>query len=372
MRAMGIEKGKITGQQLMFLAAGFIQGSVLLILFTAGLTKHDTWLVVLSGLAVTVPFILSYAALAKRFPGMNLAQINDAVYGKIIGKTISLYYSFFFLMTLSLNIRDLGDFYTTFLMPETPLMFFLIVFAATCAYAVSRGIEVLARVSHLFVIVAFGIVISTFLLLLNRMDFSNFLPVFDMPFKTFIQGTHIISAIPFGELVVILTITAALNDTRHAVKNIMLGLLLGAATLLVIAVRNTAVLGNTETILISPSFQATRLIDFGSIFTRMDILMGVGQTVVLFLKCSMFYYALVVSISQLLGLKTYIPLVLPLGGIAVILSATIFHSTVEHTTITQNTGIIYLIPLLYVFPPLTLLIAGLRKLPGRKGGKREC
>jgi spore germination protein KB len=87
---MSIEKGRISSQQLLFLIAGFVQGSVLLIDFTVGITEHQTWMVILAGLAVTAPVIFSYVALAKMFPGMNLVQINDMVYGRFLGKVLSM------------------------------------------------------------------------------------------------------------------------------------------------------------------------------------------------------------------------------------------------------------------------------------------
>jgi len=61
--------------------------------------------------------------------------------------------------------------------------------------------------------------------------------------------------------------------------------------------------------------------------------------------------------------KVIQPLVLPVVGIEVIIAATVFQSPVDHAEITQNAGIIYSAPLIYVLPPLTLLIAKIRGLP---------
>jgi len=294
---MSIEKGKISNQQLLFLIAGFVLGSALLIDFTVGLTEQQTWMVLLAGLVITAPVILSYVVLAKRFPGMNLVQINDMVYGRFLGKVISIYYIFFFSMTLSFNIRDVGELYITFLMQDTPFIFFLIVFTATCAYAVIKGIEVLARISHLFVVSGMFVIISTFTLLIDQMDFSNFLPIFELPLIKLFQGIHIVSVIPYGETVVFLMIMGCLNKTDHAVKKTFSGLLIGAVSLLIVAVRNTAVLGRTQTIWTSTSFQSIRLINIGTVLTRMDFLIGIAQTILIFFKCSLFFYAWVVALS---------------------------------------------------------------------------
>jgi spore germination protein KB len=367
---MSIEKGKISSQQLLFLIAGFVQGSVLLIDFAVGITEHQTWMVILAGMAITAPVVLSCVVLAKRFHGMNLVQINDLVYGRFLGKVVSVYYIFFFLMTLSFNIRDVGELYTTFLMPDIPFIFLLVVFTAICAYAVAKGIEVLARISHLIVAIGIFVIISTFILLVDQMDFSNFLPLFELPSIRILQGIHIMSAIPFGEAVVFLMIMGCLNNTEHAVKNTFWGLLIGAASLLIVSVRNTAVLGITQTIWTSTSFQSIRLIDIGTVLTRMDFLIGIAQTILIFLKCSLFFYASAAAISQLFGLKSYLPLVLPLAGIEVIVAATVYQSPVDHAMITQNAGIIYSAPLIFFIPPLSLLIAKIRGLPKLERGKQ--
>jgi len=360
---MSIEKGKISSLQLLFLVAGFVQGSILLQDFTIGITERQTWMVLLASLAVTAPFIFFYAALAKRFPSMNMIQINDIVYGRFLGKAVSIYYIFFLLMTLSFNIRDVGDLYKTFLMPDTPIIFLLAVFAAVCAYAVFKGIEVIARVGHLFVFVAIFAVTSTFILLIRNMDFENFLPLFDLPLVKIFHGIHIISSIPFGEAIIFLMIFASLDKTEYMVKNTLYGLVIGGLTLLLASVRNTAVLGNTQTIWTSPSFQSTRLIDIGTVLTRMDFLVGIAQTMLIFMKCILFFYALTVALSQLFGLKSYLPLILPLAGIEVIIAATVYQSPVDHAAITLNAGIMYTVPLMFIIPPLSLLIAKIRGLP---------
>jgi len=366
---MRIEKGNICNMQLLFLITGFVQSSISLIDFTVVITEHQTWMVILAGLVIATPFILSYVALAKRFPGMNLIQINDAVYGRFLGKVISVYYIFFLMMTLSFNILDVGELYATFLMPDTPFIYLLIFFTATCAYAVTKGLEVLARVSHLFVVVGIIVPVSTFLLLIDQMDFSNFLPFFELPLIRVFHGIHIMLSIPFGETIVFLMIMGSVNKTEGMVKNTLTGLLIGTSSLLIAAVRNTAVLGNTEAIWTSPSFQSTRLIDIGTVLTRMDFLIGIAQTVLIFFKCSLFFYALAVAVSQLFGLKSYLPLVLPLAGIEVIIAATVFQSPVDHAAITQDAGIIYSVPLMFVIPPLSLLIAKICGLPKPERGK---
>lgn len=368
---MSIGKGKISGSQLLFLVAGFIQGAVLPISYVTEMTERQTWMAILTSMGLSAPFILSYVILMKRFPGMNIVQINEKVYGRFLGSIFSIYYIFFFLMTLSFNIRDVGNFYITFLMPDTPFIFFLVVFTATCAYAVSKGIEVLARVGYLFAGTLVLVAVGTFLLQIGEIDFSNFVPFFEVPLARFAQGTHFLSAVSWGEMLVFVVIMASLNKTEHAVKNTLLGAAIGGLTLIFVAIRNTGVLGETQTIWSSSSFQSVRLIDIGNVLTRMDLLIGIAQTIAIFLKCSLFYYVLAVALAQLFRLKSYFPLILPIAGIEVIIAATVFQSQIEQVIISLNSGIIYSAPLMYIVPPLTLLIAKIRSLPKAERRMRE-
>lgn len=87
-------------------------------------------------------------------------------------------------------LRATGDFLLTYIIPQTPLVVVLIMFTFVSAWAVRAGLEVIARISIIFVALTNVILISTVLLLLKDMKFTNFLPIFSIPLKDFIQGTH--------------------------------------------------------------------------------------------------------------------------------------------------------------------------------------
>ncbi len=362
---MNIEKGKISSSQLIFLIVGFIEGSTFLVYFVSNLAKHDTWLTILSGLAIIVPLGYIYALLAEKFPGFNLAQIHRIVYGRYLGTTISFFYLGYFLLILSLNIKDVGDFYINFFMRDTPIEVFSIIFTCVCAYAAWNGIEVLARITPFIVTYVSLIVTGTTFMLLPKMDFSNFLPLGELSFKNFIHSTQIIAEIPLGELIVFLPLTFALNDNKPKAKTFLSGLLLAAAFFMIVTIRNTAVLGNTEALLVSPSFQVARLINFGFL-SRLDILFAAGHTFGIFLKCSVLFYITALFLSQILELRTYLPMLFPLGCITIILGIILYPSSTAHLQSAQNVEIMYFFPLIFIFPPLSLFIAKIRNLP-KKG-----
>lgn len=367
---MRIEKGEISSTQLMFLVAGFIQGSTLIITFAFMVTKHDTWLAVLAGWAISLPFVLVYIAIAQKFPEKNLVQINDLVYGPYLGKLLSAFYIWYFLLTTGQNLRFLGDFILTYIMPETPLVVILIMFTFICAWAVRSGIEVIARCSGIFVAISLVIVVFTFVLLLKDMKFTNFLPVLETPLKDFIHATHIVVIIPFGEMYTFLMVIPYLNKIKQARSSVLMGLFIGGATLITVTVRDIAVLGITSAIMVQPSFEAVRLIDIAKILTRLEILVAIVLLVTFFVKTSVFYYATVLGTAQLFNLRSYLHLVLPMGIICIALAIMVADSTMEQAYSSSDVWLFYMTPLEILLPSLTLLIAKMRGLSEQQGGKR--
>lgn len=358
------ERSKISGSQLMLLISSSVLGSAIALSFMDTITGHDSWLTVLSGYAISIPPVLSYAFLAKRFPGMNIVQINDMVYGPYLGKLISLIYIAFFLLIFALNIRDVANFYIGLVMPETPILAYLIMLVLTCAYAVNNGLETIARINvFALILVVFSLTSTFFLLLNNNMHFTNFFPVFDISLKTYIHGTHIMAAVAFCEPVVFLMVMPYLNNYKQIVKYSFGGLSIAALIFVVTSVRNTAVLGPTALLMVSASYQAVRLINISNILTRIEFLVVIAMTAALFIKICLFYYATVSGISQLLKLRSFSTLILPIGCIAIILAITVYENEIIHSFSARNYHPILVFPIQFILPPVSLLIAALRGLP---------
>ncbi|MDJ0304806.1 MULTISPECIES: endospore germination permease [Dehalobacter] len=359
---MRLERGIISSSQLMFLVAGYVQGSVLVVAFTNVITKQYTWLVVLSGLAASVPFAMAYVALARKFPGKDLIQINHIIYGPYLGKLLSASYIWFFCSIAGFMLTYVGEIIKNYMMPETPKFIICILFAFICAWAVRNGIEILARTGVIFVMVIIIVILITFVLLLKDMELTNFLPFFDLPLKDFIQGTHIMLTLPFCEIMVFLMLIPYVNKGVEAKKSVILGLIIGGASILIDTVRNTAVLGITSTIMVSPSIESVRLIDLAEIITRLEMLVITLLLIAMFIKVTVMYYGTVLGIARLFNLRSYRPLVLPIGSIIVSLSILSFDYLTQNVDFGARSGPFFTLTF-ESLPVLTLLVAKIRKLP---------
>lgn len=367
---MRLDKGQVSGVRFMFTVTFFLQSSALLTSFLAGVTKQDSYFPVLFGIALCMPLIWLYRTIMVLFPDENFIQILKRVWGPVAGTIIGAAYVWFFITLTGLNLTDLGNFVKITVMTETPHTVLTVMCMLTAVWAVRYGIRVVTRYSALFTFVEFFIVAVTIILVVNQIKFENLLPVFDLPPIKYIQATHIIATIPFGELVVFLMIIPNVKlSNRDATKYWFLGVGMGMLTLLVVLLRDIAILGNTLHLFALPGLVTLRLVNMGEALSRMEILFAVALVMLLFFKVTFLCYISVIAIAQLTNIKYYRHLVLSVGALVIAYGLILHLDPVDHTASAQET-----VPFIWtlfeiLIPLLTLLLAKVRHSavsPGQK------
>lgn len=372
---MRLEAGKVANAQLFFMVLGMLLGSSM-ILNPAQSIGRDGWLSVLAGMVEGFFFVWVFVTLTARFQGQTLIEINDVIFGPFLGKIVSLAYLWFFLYLGGIVLRDFGDFFTAVVYTETPIIVILLPLALLCASAVRNGLEVLGRCSMFIVPIAVFFIVFDSLLLIRETELSNLLPVLDVSWKEFLAVSHGVATFPFGETVIFLMVLAFSNNQRKAGGAMYWAILAGGLLLSWIAVRNTAVLGPAASIQTYPSFPVIRFINIGEIITRMEIIIGAILLSLGFIKIAVYYYGTVLGLAQLVRLRTYLPLVLPVGAMMVFLSVLVFESNVENINFSFIIYPYYSLPFEIVLPLLSLLVAVIRGVPkennqGKQGGKSD-
>lgn len=358
---------KIGSLQWMLLIFGFVNGSVLLLSLIDAQMKHDTWLVVLGGYGLSIPFVLSYVFLSKRFPGKNLIEIHDAVYGKILGSLISAGYAGFFILLFSYNYMQIVEFYSGFVFPETNQVVLYVTVALFCSYAAKKGVFAIANVNIYAVVFWVSTLAVTFFFLLPEMDFSNLLPVFEAPPVEFAKATYTMACVTYCEILCFIFVTPYLKSAEKLGKYTVAGLGLSALLLLVVDILGSSVLGASRNIFLQSHYQAARIISIGEFLTRMELFAALAITAAMFVKISVFQFAAAKSLSTLLKLKTYTPLLLPLAAIGIVNAMVAYDSAVENMDLFKY-HVVYSLPFEFIFPPLSLLVARVRRLPRPEEG----
>lgn len=354
-----LEGGRISSRELWFMASVFLLGSSVLIP-PGTAAGRDAWAAVIAGSVGGMVVTLVYTQLGSRFPGKTFVEISHGVFGNVIGKVVSLLFVWYLVHLASLVLTNFGDFFTATVYRLTPGSVIVGALILVASYALSHGLEVLARSSIPIFFVILTIVVLDTALLLNRFDPRNLLPVLEVRPAVFAWSSLAAASFPFAETVAFLMLFPAVRDGAR-IRRAMLRA--GAAMGLIftmIAIRNSAVLGRGTTLYTYPSIQALRLVSFGGVITRAEVLVSTVLIATGFLKFAVLFYGAALGLAQTLRLSDYRAIIRPLGAVLLVMSLFNFNSVSENIRFAVLTYPIYGLFFQLALPAGALVIAGLK------------
>lgn len=367
---MASDTDRISPLQFMFTIALFIQSSSMLSSFFVPITQQASWLSVALGLVVSIPLFLIFYGLMKDYPNKNLIEINEIVFGRVGGVLMSIINIWYFTTLTTYNLRDIGQFVKQTVMVDTPVFVIMLVCLLVCAYGIYYGLRVVTRYSMVFTFLAASIFVIASILTINLWDIGNFRPLFDQPVLNYVHSTHLVTNIPFGEVVVFLMISPGVKRGKKSMFRYLLGgLLIGGLSVLLVVTRDIAVLGNTITLFSLPPFETLRMVSVTPTLNRMEILFAIVLVVLLFSKIMIMYYCSVKALAQVFKLDTYRPLILIFGALILAYSFFIHSSNIEHAAFSRLDAPVLWTLFEYLLPLSTLIVGRIRKLP-KKGLQR--
>lgn len=364
-----LEKGKISSRQLIFLIGGFIQGSVFCATFVFQVGMNDVWLSAITSFVIFTVLALIIFSLSNKFKGKTLIQINEIVFGPYAGRIVSLLYIIFFILLTAANVRIIVDQLSGAFFTETPIIVFAILGMGVTALAVRNGIETLGKLVILFFIVVSIMLLFMLILGFSKFDINYFLPVMDKPIMDYIQVNHIITAIYYGEIFMFMMVIPYVDKIKNAKKPVILGLSIGSITLILVSALVTGLLGNLSSIMSNPLISAIRQIEIGQFISRLEFLVVSILLFSVFIKVAVLHYASSLGIGQLFNLRSYKPIVIPVGILITSLVVPMFDSPIAQAECGLNSWPFFAIIFEVLLPVTTLLVAMVRKLPKKQGGQ---
>ncbi|WP_432405314.1 GerAB/ArcD/ProY family transporter [Wukongibacter sp. M2B1] len=348
-----------------------VEGICLVILFIAGSTLalptgspagSDLWLAVLFALIIAIPLYLIYSRLLSLYPGNDIFDILEKVFGRFLGKVLGLIFVLYTFSLSSLILRDQGEYLITLSLPETPMIVPMIMMTILTIFIVKAGIETLAGWAKLFVIFNSPIPTITILMLIPQMELNNILPIFFNGVKPFLQGTLQALVFPFGDSVVFLMIFFALKTKKSSYNVLIKGLLWGG--MLIVGVSLTEVLVLGQDIYLStyyPNHSVAGKVQIGEILHRLEVIAIVATITSFFLKISVCLLAVCNGISKIFGFKDYRFIVVPIALLICNFSYFIFDNTMDKFMWGTRAGTYYFLPFQIFLPIIVLIFAEIKK-----------
>ncbi|PYY26112.1 GerAB/ArcD/ProY family transporter [Paenibacillus illinoisensis] len=206
-------------------------GSAYLVLPAAitSVAKQDAWLSVPISLAFHLLLIPLYTSIVRQMKGRTFVEYLRNVFGPL-GGTISIIFIFAFpFLECIMTLRNLGDFVTTSIMPETPYDAIYFIMLLAVYFAVRSGPVVIGRCAEILIFFLLALYLLVRITLFSDADFKNLLPVLENGLKPVVLASINLFAFPYLEAVLFLFFAHHFPDPKKWRKSMIVSALISGA-----------------------------------------------------------------------------------------------------------------------------------------------
>ncbi|MFZ5966898.1 MAG: GerAB/ArcD/ProY family transporter [Bacillota bacterium] len=334
----------------------FISGGALA-MQTAPQAGGDIGIAILLAIAAAIPVLLVYSRILSLYPGKDLFDILQAIFGKTMGKGVSLFFIWFAFFLGSLVIRNMGDFPVTLSIPETPIAIPMGMMTFLCVWIVREGIEVMGRWATLFVLLNAPLPTAIILMLIPQMDINNILPVFYNGIRPVLRGAFSAFSFPFTEIVVFTMALLTLPSKKSPYRIYLIGLFMAGIMIVGVSVTEMLVLGEgIYQASFFPNHSAASEVQVAEIIQRMEVVTILATMTAGFLKISVCLLSVSKGISKFFSFPDYRFLVLPVGLLMYSVAFFIQESVLENVALAKVFPY-YTFPFAVILPIIVWLAA---------------
>jgi spore germination protein KB len=317
-------------------------GSAMLILPSSLATtaKQDAWMSIPLAIAMFLVISTLYLSIAKQMNGASFEDYCQRILGSVLGKiALFLFVLLFPYLIFILVLRDLGDYLTTSVIPETPQPAIYALMLTAVYYVVRLGATVIGRTAEILFFIVMALFLVGFLSLFINADWKNLLPMLeDGPKPIFHASIHLL-AFPYLESVLFLFFVTHIEHAEKWRKIIVRSAILsGSACFIVTMTSLLALSAGVISNLTYPSYFVVRTISIGDIFERFEVVISFIWYISIFFRLSLLLYVSAQGFAGVFRLKYPRALLIPLCLIALMMAKVVW------------TNMAYLIALLQVWP----------------------
>lgn len=320
-----MNKIKLTNHQIFVLTAGFAtSGSGIIIISSSisGIAKQDAWISALVTLVFSIFYLILISLLWSQYPNNTYIKTIESILGNKLGLIVGAIFtiaSFLSIPQICWNVSSLINIEN---MPETPAYIIDMVFVIVIVIALLYGLEAIARSYEILLYFMAILFILSMILVFPKAKIENLQPVFENGIGAILRGALILSAYtvsPSVELLMIYPVN--IINIKKAKKSFFIGHIFGELLVFISIIMSTLVLGSGVTADAKyPIYMLAQQINVGSVITRVESLDIIVWIIASLTRAIIYFYAAVIGISDILGLKDYKKIVIPLGFIILVMS----------------------------------------------------
>jgi len=272
---------------------------------------RDGWLSILLTGVLLLGISWFWVDLSRKFPRQTVFQYAPRIAGPYAGKALGLSFILLFILTAGSILRTFGDLIKVFLLEETPLEVVMLTFLFTAVYAAGYGLNVVVRLSQVFLPLILILLILVLGLGQTQAQYEELLPIMAR------GALPVLTGIPpawrlFTGFLGISVVVAYLDQAEQSFPTVAAGIGLVVLVETLTFVTTVAALGPVEINLkLYPVMELAKELEIpGAFLERMEIfvilLWILAASVAM--AGSLFFAAL--GASQVLDLREHRPMVL--------------------------------------------------------------
>lgn len=191
---MNNSKHEITSVQLMaFIVSGQIGiGILTLPSILAQKVGHDGWISIICAGGICLFEGLLITRLLKSYSDKTIFEINNIVYGKILGTLLNFSYVLYLLFITGVTLRVFEEAVNIIILKLTPPLVITLLVLLSTIYGISKGLKVISRFA-VMLLFSYTILIITLLLVIKYTRYTYLLPIGKAGIMNIIQGIKISS-----------------------------------------------------------------------------------------------------------------------------------------------------------------------------------
>lgn len=319
---------------------------------------RDGWISVFLMMLFNLPLVATLLALTLRFPRQNIIGYSQLILGVWPGRLVGLLYLFFMLLIGVVTTRELMEIMSIAFLQHTPQIVVGMLAVALTTYAARSGLEVVNRVNGILLPLGMFFLVFVGFAALPRADLNRYLPILENGIKPPLNASLVMLA-QIAEGIMLLWTLPLTPQPRKIINSLAWALpILGGALLL--GTISIPVFGAEAVArLTMPALELSRTIDIPGL-PRSDILIMAGWFAGIYVKLSAVHYMLSLLSAEFAGLKSYKPLITPIGVIILSLALLMFSNIKELLRFIGGPFTYLLLTFEFALPLIMLIISWLR------------
>ncbi|WP_372516678.1 GerAB/ArcD/ProY family transporter [Paenibacillus silviterrae] len=361
----------INHRQFAWLTAALITGGGLLTIQheLVRVADMDAWFAYLLPTAYLFLVAFCFGFLAQRFPGMHIFEITKAIFGKIVGTLVNLVLLFHLWLILVRDLRSLGKFVGTILLPNTPDEMIILVLLLLLMFYGRTSVEIIARVNDFFLPILFGQFVLLPLFLSNEISVNLLQPILASPAADHLRMNYLTFGW-YGDIFVMGAFLHTLWNARQIRAAVRHGTVISTFLLTLLLVLEVMVLGPViPGNMVYPNYSLVQHIHLTDFLDRVDLPVLMIFFPILVCKICLIYLSFLNGVAGLLKSRDYTVINTPFALFLLVTSLLSFKSTTEVFSFGNYSSALICLsyqPLLLI---AILLAAG--RFPKRSPGKQS-